>query len=244
MNAKTKSDASPKPSPKSASPASKTRSKQSTADASARPSSVPISVYRELAAELKNTKILLEAVTAQNQQLLTQNQQLRHEAEQILAATQSLRHLMQADVAPPVLTPDTSGAVAVDGVDGNSAKTSQLEADLSPDGTAPKPQALADEELAAALNRVFAAQPGQPPISEASQSRTEAIATPPGQAIPKISHTEQSGGRIGASAQASGAPREMSNLWLVLTVIVVIITAFGAGFLMVLPFIQQPNNNR
>jgi hypothetical protein len=41
--------------------------------------SVPISVYRELAAELQAAKALSASLKAQNQQLLRQNQQLRQE---------------------------------------------------------------------------------------------------------------------------------------------------------------------
>ncbi|HEY9691966.1 MAG TPA: hypothetical protein V6D15_07160 [Oculatellaceae cyanobacterium] len=43
--------------------------------------SVPISVYRELAAELQATQAMLDSLNAQNQQLVQQNQLLRQEVE-------------------------------------------------------------------------------------------------------------------------------------------------------------------
>lgn len=43
--------------------------------------SVPISVYRELAAELQATQTMLDSLNAQNQQLVQQNQLLRQEVE-------------------------------------------------------------------------------------------------------------------------------------------------------------------
>lgn len=46
--------------------------------------SVPVSVYRELAAELQSAKALTEALNAQNQQLLRQNQQLQQELEKAI----------------------------------------------------------------------------------------------------------------------------------------------------------------
>jgi hypothetical protein len=42
---------------------------------------VPISVYRELAAELQATQAMLDSLNAQNQQLVQQNQLLRQEVE-------------------------------------------------------------------------------------------------------------------------------------------------------------------
>ena len=52
--------------------------------------SVPISLYRELAEELRDTQAQLNFFKAQNQQLLQQNQQLRLEAANILGSTRKL----------------------------------------------------------------------------------------------------------------------------------------------------------
>src|ERR671932_193136 len=54
--------------------------------------SVPISVYRELAAELQTAQAMLDSLKAQNQQLVKQNQQLRQEVEKVV---QSAQHLQQ-----------------------------------------------------------------------------------------------------------------------------------------------------
>ncbi|MGF1498110.1 MAG: hypothetical protein ACFB8W_14990 [Elainellaceae cyanobacterium] len=255
MNAKTKSDpspqSSPNPSAKPTSPTSKPRAKLSAADGSARPSSVPISVYRELAAELKNTKVLLEAVTAQNQQLLSQNQQIRQEAAQILAATQSLQALVQTDVAPPVLTPDASASTSpsasptAPSLEEVETAGGEPSSKLASDGDPPQTQPSADEQIAAALHRVFAVQVAQASGSDSPNGSD----SPHGEAIANsrtVSKTLHAGkAEVGHHGQATHAPHELSNFWLILTVIVVIITAFGAGFLMVLPFIQQqPNSNR
>lgn len=45
---------------------------------------VPISVYRELVAELQATQAMLDSLSAQNQQLAKQNQQLRQEIEKVV----------------------------------------------------------------------------------------------------------------------------------------------------------------
>jgi hypothetical protein len=54
--------------------------------------SVPLSLYRELAAELQAAQVKLDSLNAQNQQLAKQNQQLRQEIE---TAVQSVLHLQQ-----------------------------------------------------------------------------------------------------------------------------------------------------
>lgn len=53
---------------------------------------VPISVYRELAAELQAAQAMMESLNAQNQHLARQNQQLREEIEKVV---QSHLHLHQ-----------------------------------------------------------------------------------------------------------------------------------------------------
>ncbi len=54
--------------------------------------SVPISLYREVAAELQSAKTNLESLKLQNQELTHQNQQLRLEIERVV---QSALHLRQ-----------------------------------------------------------------------------------------------------------------------------------------------------
>lgn len=68
--------------------------------------SVPISVYREVIAELQATKNSMEAMKVQNQQLAKQNQQLRQEIERTVQAALQLRQVSNAmpginPAAPP-----------------------------------------------------------------------------------------------------------------------------------------------
>lgn len=74
--------------------------------------SVPISLYREVATELKAARVKVEALTAQNQQLSQQNQQLRVEIERVVQSALQLRQTadaylpaneLQAAVAPLAL---------------------------------------------------------------------------------------------------------------------------------------------
>lgn len=56
-------------------------------------SSVPISVYRELAAELQEAQREITYFKQENQKLLQQNQQLQQETEKLFQATQNLKQL-------------------------------------------------------------------------------------------------------------------------------------------------------
>ncbi|NEP46272.1 MAG: hypothetical protein F6K35_46575, partial [Okeania sp. SIO2H7] len=79
--------------------------------------SIPISLYREVTAELQGTKAELQSVSAHNQQLLQQNQQLRREidklirgAVQLQQAANSAQAIAQASVPqkPTVQQPTQS----------------------------------------------------------------------------------------------------------------------------------------
>lgn len=56
--------------------------------------SVPISVYRELAAELQAAQAMLDTLKAQNQQLVKQNHQLRQEVEKVVHSAQHLQQIV------------------------------------------------------------------------------------------------------------------------------------------------------
>ncbi len=57
---------------------------QSNRPPQAQPPSVPLSVYRQLAAELQTTKAMLETLNVQTNQLSQENRQLRQEIEQTI----------------------------------------------------------------------------------------------------------------------------------------------------------------
>lgn len=58
--------------------------------------SVPISLYRQVAAELQATQALLDSLTTENQQLTQQNQQLQSEIEKVVQSALSLHQVSQS----------------------------------------------------------------------------------------------------------------------------------------------------
>ena len=74
--------------------------------------SVPISLYREVATELKATQVRLESLTVQNQQLTQQNQQLRVEIERVVQSALQLRQTAEAHLPAhqlPMVTTASQG---------------------------------------------------------------------------------------------------------------------------------------
>lgn len=72
--------------------------------------SIPLAVYRELAAELQAAKALSETLNAQNQQLLRQNQQLQQELEKAIDSVLYWRQT--ANTQKSLHRPFTGGEVA------------------------------------------------------------------------------------------------------------------------------------
>ncbi len=73
--------------------------------------SVPLSVYRELAAEMQANQETITQLKTQNQQLAQQNQQLRQEIQKLVTSTLHLQKLAESiEVTPTVVTPESSSA--------------------------------------------------------------------------------------------------------------------------------------
>jgi hypothetical protein len=57
--------------------------------------SVPMSVYKELAAELQATRAMVDSLNQKNQQLLQQNQTIRQEVERVVQASFNLQQIVE-----------------------------------------------------------------------------------------------------------------------------------------------------
>lgn len=157
--------------------------------------SVPISVYRELAAELQATKAMLDALNGKNQQLDHENQQLRQEMQRVVHSVLSLQPLINAgeEMQAPAPVPLRRKAQRPAGSERPSW-----------------------EETAAAT--AMAAKLRTSSEAQADEWFTEEAPTPQ-----RVSQTKQAA--------------NLGSVWLVLTVIVIIVSAFGAGFLVMRPFL-------
>ncbi|NJO80005.1 MAG: hypothetical protein HC827_16790 [Cyanobacteria bacterium RM1_2_2] len=82
--------------------------------------SVPISVYRELAAELQATRVMVDSLNHQNQTLGQENQKLRQEIQRVVYSVMTLQPwiepISEGPVPPSAARPsweETSAAAAV-----------------------------------------------------------------------------------------------------------------------------------
>lgn len=275
--------------------------------------SVPMTVYRELAAELRANKAVIDSLNSRNQQLLNQNRVLKQEIHNVVQATLHLGQFAgvarQTDGSGQTLRPAFPNAIAPDTL----AKLARGENNPSPEDTykphpsypnqlapqaiqppkapsatpatsrnrVPRPigQSAAKHSMKAptvnsaardaareaakeaariseraSMVRQQAPQPQQVLRRVETNRNRTAIATKAPAKIPAKSpvkpptkmmkspapklFTENSGSYRSASLESS-EDKEIGGIWLVLSIILIIVTAFGAGFLIMKPLLND-----
>ncbi|MEO1399821.1 MAG: hypothetical protein AAFV72_01045 [Cyanobacteria bacterium J06635_1] len=200
--------------------------------------SVPMSVYRELAAELQATKAMAESINGQNQHLARQNQLLRQEIYRVVQTTLQLGQY--AGVAQPadveVTLPTDLPSVETETPVPEMLRPEPLRTEnRRTDG----PRGIANGAAASTARRVprpIAKQPKGSPDERSNRASGKII--PQALAIVPKFFTEQSGEKQPYELDADRA-KEVSGLWLVVSVILIILTAFGAGFLIMRPLLNS-----
>lgn len=169
--------------------------------------SVPISVYRELAAELQAAEGKLESLNAQNQQLVLQNQQLRQEIDKAVKYVLDIQQVV-----------DAAGTV-------NQMPTDN--ANFKPEPTRPVSVPRLMHRLSQPLSPVQSAvaNPSYLPIKEANSVNTKVF-------------TEQEEERSNRRSQLESAS-EISGWWLAITILLIMVTAFSAGYFIVKPLLPS-----
>lgn len=176
---------------------------QSASSASAYSPSVPISLYREVTAELQTSKATVEALKAQNQQLAKQNNYLRQEVEKAALTTLHLRQVVSN--LPPV----------------NMDLPQIPHVEIMP--------------LEAGFSAPAASRPPAPPLPKHYQvGSTE----PPFLSDDLVFEQESQPRR---KIQSDKRPTELSGWWLGMIIVMIVVTAFGTGFLIVRPLLPSAN---
>jgi regulator of replication initiation timing len=187
------------------------------------PPSVPIAIYRELSADLQATQASITTLQTENLQLATQNHQLRQELEQLASQTQQV---LQRFRATPMGTADEALMLDELGFDADSVQTrSQV------------------------LDQLYRALPDYAPTDH---DAADDFAPAPwaGMSLPKftmpqVKHTPQFSGQMQHPHRSTVAASDAElNGWkLTLVMALIVLSAFGAGFLVVRPLLA-PNPNR
>jgi cobalamin biosynthesis Mg chelatase CobN len=185
--------------------------KRSTANNSSYPASVPLSVYRQLANELQAAQGKINQLNAANQQLSQENQLLRQEISKVVESVGNLENLLSSPQED-----NLSPQVAVNILRQNqkvvktrTAAKSQRESPSSSNRSSTVPPA----------SRNWQPQPipNYPPISETFYIEEQEV-------------------RYDRHHQLDAA--QLSGWRLVIGIFLIILTAFGAGYLVVRPLLE------
>lgn len=159
--------------------------------------SVPISIYKELAAELQATRAMIESLNSRNQKLVQQNQMIRQEVERVVQASFNLQQIVD------FTTPPENGlnqTIADLSANSNSAHANSAQANME---RSPQNSLVMENDplqfsqgVRVPFNGLFTEEPSRP------------------QSIQKES-------------------KNLGNMGIFLTVLIVVLTAFGLGFVAV-----------
>lgn len=240
--------------------------------------SVPMTVYRELAAELRANQAVIDSLNSRNQQLLSQNQMLKQEIHNVVQAAlqlgqfagvarqtagegtgQNFRQDFPNAIAPDTLAklvrseseaprapqspnaaPATSHSRVPRPIAQNPAKHSMKVPAVKPAAKEAAREAARDAaRISERANIARQQAPQRQPARQQSLKRTEApiksaMAKAP---LPKL-FTEK-GGSYRSTSLESSENKEIGGIWLALSIILIIVTAFGAGFLIMKPLLND-----
>ncbi|MEG3900192.1 MULTISPECIES: hypothetical protein [unclassified Microcoleus] len=179
--------------------------------------SVPISLYREVTAELQAAQAMLDSLKTHNQQLVQQNQQLRREVETVVQVSQQLQQVVNSAQS---LT--QTGIPQMPSVKFNFSS-------VEPPPPAP------------ATSRTNSSVP-QPPQTVAfpfplPEPEPEPTAPSIPEPLPEKLFTEVPEVPYRVRSQPKKAS-DLSGLWLAIAIFLIVIAAFGAGYLVVRPLLK------
>ncbi|WP_373525066.1 hypothetical protein [Nostoc sp.] len=179
------------------------------------PPSVPLSVYRELSTELQATQARLDALTTKNQQLVQENQLLRQEIAKVV---ESFSHLQKF-------------------VDSNAMhsyhRTNQAYGDVKSAVEQPSSQAHLHQQ-------VSRPSPSVVPKAPSKKSRHQDFSTPIMEMnfpIPQPVFIEEQEVNYYSSTEPDA--KEISSWWLIITILLIMLTAFSAGYFVMRPLFEH-----
>ena len=192
---------------------------------------VPLSVYRELAAELQATQAMLDSLNAQNRQLRKSNQHMQLELDQIIESAQKMQQISTPahQATQQQVAQELQGQPKVQKKQrGGRSKSQRQGRPIQP--MSPEPPTQGSRPSAHPAAHPAAQAVSQPPLSD----REAAVQT-----LNKML-TERDTSRT--RPKLSGDRGELSTWWLMAMVLFIVITAFGTGFMLVRPFLNGSMN--
>ncbi|MDF0556905.1 hypothetical protein [Kamptonema sp. UHCC 0994] len=176
--------------------------------------SVPISLYREVAAELQAAQAMLESLKTHNQQLVQQNQQLRREVETVVHAALQLQQAV-----------NSAQAVSQIGM----PQMPPVRVNFNPEPPRPNPAPL---HISNSIPEPIPA----PSSLELPFPFPESEPTAPH--LSEKLYTEQPERPYRLRTQPKKGS-EISGLWLAAAIFLIVVAAFGAGYWVVRPLLMK-----
>jgi hypothetical protein len=184
--------------------------------------SVPLSVYRELALELQDTQATMNSLFSQNQKLTQENQLLRQEINKAVESIMQLQKL-----ADPLASYNQQLYTPVNFDRENQINQPVTEANRTRNFSS-NPQQQKVYRPRKSPNSSAPKKPFHPePISEYFS-------------VPESVYIEEQEVRYYPSRKKE--PPEANGLVLIIAIALIIVTAFGAGYLVVRPFLEHRSN--
>jgi hypothetical protein len=233
--------------------------------------SVPVTVYRELAAELQSAQAKLSFFQLQNDQLTKQNQMLLQEFEAIAQSTDRVQSILTQSNLPDSKLTDVLAGIRVS----SQINTAPSRGNPQPQGRPPaaKPRPVDKPPTQTSPRKVAVQQTTnaiQEAISRARQLATDTDAAPQTGSEPMASETLYYDSSFAAFEEPAPAPTKKTRVspkleireeissrplgtesmdqtsestglsgWvLTVTIVAIVLTSFGAGYLLMRPFVK------
>lgn len=179
------------------------------------PPSVPLSVYRELSIELQATQAKLHALTTKNQQLAQENQLLRQEITKVVESFSHLQKFVDSHTAPgyhqvPQASSDVKNAAKVPVTQGRSRQ--QVSRSHPPVIPKTPPEKTHRQDFS-------------PPVMEMNF------------AIPEPVFIEEQ--QVSYYSTTEPDAKGINGWWLIITILLIMLTAFSAGYFVVRPLFEH-----
>ncbi|MEH2083318.1 MAG: hypothetical protein V7K89_26090 [Nostoc sp.] len=178
------------------------------------PPSVPLSVYRELSTELQAVQARLNALTIQNQQLAQENQLLRQEITKVVESFSRLQNFVDSHTTP------------------SYHQANQASGDVKSAAKQPVTQARPPQQ-------VSRSRPSVVPKTPREKSRQD-FSTPVMEMnfpIPEPVFIEEQ--QVSYHSTTEPDVKELNGWWLIITILLIMLTAFSAGYFVVRPLFEH-----
>jgi hypothetical protein len=208
------------------------------------PPSVPLCVYRELTAELQAVQAKLDVVTNHNQKLAQENQQLRQEITKVIQSCLELQKLVATSAPSPPPTPPHHQQVTYQPQPQPTPRNNEVKYQ-------PQPQTKPQNNEVTYTQKPTVTK--APPRQQANRPRPKAVikAKPPENRrqestkpvvntnfpISETVSTEEK--KVNYSTNPHFQTKGLNGLWLIITIILIMVTGFAAGYLIVRPLFQN-----